>query len=537
MATPYQNDPYQILGITKDADISVVRREFRKLALKCHPDKFQDAAVKEVKQHEFSLVYQAYELLSDERLRAQYNEHIRLYELRKEMGGSGHSWRNEFEYEVRATEPRSSEAKSLYRGTEKPYAQPLSRVYENLRSSWYEDTVPTGKINRKMRARARAMRGQLPERNMKTPTTSEIISSQNKENKVAKTLLGSSRSPEHGDSAAFIPKTDATHAATARRDRGILMLEGFINGSPVSAIPDTGAEKSMMAASFAKRMGLEIQPEQPGKETNLQLASGKYICAVGVVRADWSLKGNPSKVWAWNFTILENCIRDIVIGDDFLKPNDIMSINRHFLSRKPRPRNALYVRNVNILGSPSQRLSGILNNNHVQALPDSGAEPNIISYAYAEKRGWLTMMEENSQHLLQFADGSLTTTMGQVKALWSFATHRNKLQPVDIHSVVFEILRDCPFDIVLGQDFLEDTDAFTEFKQFFCDVSSETGIVGLSLVSWVPSFLSKKSEAASTGILRITILHRAVADVDQMSRGRYLCKRGLKTPSMSLTTN
>lgn len=43
------------------------------------------------------------------------------------------------------------------------------------------------------------------------------------------------------------------------------------------------------------------------------------------------------------------------------------------------------------------------------ALPDSGAEPNLLSYKYAEARGWLLDMLQGPEscRLLQFADGSM----------------------------------------------------------------------------------------------------------------------------------
>ena len=77
--------------------------------LKCHPDKVQDAALKAIKQDEFQKVQQAYELLRDDTKRLQYDEQIKLFELRREMGrGNPTARSNPFEYEVRTAEPRPS---------------------------------------------------------------------------------------------------------------------------------------------------------------------------------------------------------------------------------------------------------------------------------------------------------------------------------------------------------------------------------------------------------------------------------------------
>ncbi|KUJ21480.1 heat shock protein DnaJ, partial [Mollisia scopiformis] len=66
-------DPYKLLGVAKDAKLPEIRSAHRKLVLKCHPDKVQDAALKAVKQDEFQKVQQAYEILSDDSKRQQYD--------------------------------------------------------------------------------------------------------------------------------------------------------------------------------------------------------------------------------------------------------------------------------------------------------------------------------------------------------------------------------------------------------------------------------------------------------------------------------
>ncbi|PFH58850.1 hypothetical protein XA68_13156 [Ophiocordyceps unilateralis] len=80
---PLPPDPYKILGVAKDAQMSDIRSAHRKLVLKCHPDKVQDAKLKAEKQDEFQQVQQAYELLSDDVKRRRYDEQVRLLELCK----------------------------------------------------------------------------------------------------------------------------------------------------------------------------------------------------------------------------------------------------------------------------------------------------------------------------------------------------------------------------------------------------------------------------------------------------------------------
>lgn len=102
-------DPYKVLGVLKDAKLPEIRSAHRKLVLKCHPDKVQDAALKAVKQDEFQKVQQAYELLSDDTKRIQYDEQVKLFALRAEMGrGNPTARSNPFEYEIKTAEPRAN---------------------------------------------------------------------------------------------------------------------------------------------------------------------------------------------------------------------------------------------------------------------------------------------------------------------------------------------------------------------------------------------------------------------------------------------
>ena len=84
MSSPIPPDPYEALGVAKDADISAVRTAHRKLVLKHHPDRIADPALKEKGQHLFTKIQQAYELLSDPVRRTRYDDKIKLAELRKE---------------------------------------------------------------------------------------------------------------------------------------------------------------------------------------------------------------------------------------------------------------------------------------------------------------------------------------------------------------------------------------------------------------------------------------------------------------------
>ncbi|TAQ84895.1 hypothetical protein B7494_g6782 [Chlorociboria aeruginascens] len=136
MTSPLPPDPYKLLGVDKTAGLPEIRSAHRKLVLKCHPDKVQDPALKAIKAEEFQTVQEAYELLSNETKRLQYDEQVKLFELRKEMGRSGPARSSTFGPDIRTAEPRSAERSNTFpmrpspKETSKSYSHP-TRAYED----------------------------------------------------------------------------------------------------------------------------------------------------------------------------------------------------------------------------------------------------------------------------------------------------------------------------------------------------------------------------------------------------------------------
>jgi len=73
----YEKDFYKVLGIDKNAKADEIKKKYRALARELHPDKNKGDSVKEEK---FKGISEAYEVLSDDKKRAEYDEARSLYE-------------------------------------------------------------------------------------------------------------------------------------------------------------------------------------------------------------------------------------------------------------------------------------------------------------------------------------------------------------------------------------------------------------------------------------------------------------------------
>src|SRR5881409_34542 len=72
MASTTPRDPYQVLGVARDADENTIKKAFRRLARELHPDVNSHDPQAEEK---FKEAAEAYEVLSDPERRATYDRY------------------------------------------------------------------------------------------------------------------------------------------------------------------------------------------------------------------------------------------------------------------------------------------------------------------------------------------------------------------------------------------------------------------------------------------------------------------------------
>ena len=68
-----KKDYYEVLGVNRDASDEEIKKAYRKLAMKHHPDRNPDNPKSE--EH-FKEAKEAYETLSDAQKRAAYDQHV-----------------------------------------------------------------------------------------------------------------------------------------------------------------------------------------------------------------------------------------------------------------------------------------------------------------------------------------------------------------------------------------------------------------------------------------------------------------------------
>lgn len=83
-----RRDFYKILGVKRDASTSQIKKAYRKLAVKYHPDKNPDDEDAITKFHDIN---EAYEVLQDDEKRKVYDQHGEegIKNLDKNQGGGG----------------------------------------------------------------------------------------------------------------------------------------------------------------------------------------------------------------------------------------------------------------------------------------------------------------------------------------------------------------------------------------------------------------------------------------------------------------
>ncbi len=89
----YEKDYYAILGVDKKADAPTIKKKYRSLARELHPDKTKGDKKLEDK---FKEVSEAYEILGDDKKRAEYDQAREMFKSGAFRGGGGQQFSGDF---------------------------------------------------------------------------------------------------------------------------------------------------------------------------------------------------------------------------------------------------------------------------------------------------------------------------------------------------------------------------------------------------------------------------------------------------------
>ncbi len=89
----YEKDYYAILGVDKKADAATIKKTYRALARELHPDKTKGDKKLEDR---FKEVSEAYEILSDDKKRAEYDQAREMFKSGAFRGGGGQQFSGDF---------------------------------------------------------------------------------------------------------------------------------------------------------------------------------------------------------------------------------------------------------------------------------------------------------------------------------------------------------------------------------------------------------------------------------------------------------
>lgn len=88
-----KRDYYEVLGVSKDADEQTIKKAYRKLAMKFHPDSHQGEEEKKKAEEKFKEVSEAYEVLADKEKKQRYDQYGHAG-VSQDFGGGGFQWQN-----------------------------------------------------------------------------------------------------------------------------------------------------------------------------------------------------------------------------------------------------------------------------------------------------------------------------------------------------------------------------------------------------------------------------------------------------------
>lgn len=257
---------------------------------------------------------------------------------------------------------------------------------------------------------------------------------------------------------------------------GLSGLPGTLNGIPACLLADSGSDFNIITLACALTYHMKINTSTRDADT-IPIANGSELQIIGRTVAEWRFGDSPNQIHHIDFEIVLQCTQNAIVGYDFLlKTGSFEKQKKSRFCGMPCSRaNGLLIYRI---GTVHHRLTmlarpyGERDWNHMQAFPDSGAQGNIMSVASVHLYG-LTV--GGSDTVFIFPDGTELNSLGRVKMQLSLGRDGTPI------TTIFEIMRRCPHDVILGHDFVFDNHVYSDHAHLLTEACSKgrLNLVGL----------------------------------------------------------
>lgn len=237
-------------------------------------------------------------------------------------------------------------------------------------------------------------------------------------------------------------------------------IDGQIVDVRVTAFPDTGAAANFISLRFAERHSCVIDQT---RERFVGLGDSSTARTLGTAKLPFSFAGE-SKKHDLVFNVLRESLHDVILGGSFLRTTKTLTHFRHRIERRVRAAYSHDIRKICLLGS-QLLVNGLANGAFTAAIPDTGADVSLMSASFARAQGFTVNTEEEHRLSFRLANGSTARALGAVEGVaWRYGID-NKAHMTDVY-----VLPKLPVDVVLGFEFLCQTDAFFAYEDVFWDL-------------------------------------------------------------------
>ena len=252
----------------------------------------------------------------------------------------------------------------------------------------------------------------------------------------------------------------------------------IIDGISCVSRADSGSEDNAMRVDMVQELGLNVDNDEK-YQREFRIGNGKIIKSLGTVHAICSFANDQNLLLSCVFYVFASLVCPLLMGMAFLDQTETLSRNRHRLQPRLSPFNELS--GFCTLNNPRRRLVCLANQELVLAHADTGSEMDLLSLAYVRKKGYIMdRLDAEEDWIVQFADGSTGQLVGSV-TLEIILGHTEGPH----FTVTFYVLEDLICDLLLGEHFLNETNAFHSYKESFSIVETEDYSRGINTIVWL----------------------------------------------------